>query len=76
MSSAQDLVVPAYNAVAITASATAFNLTRGIHCNEAGTIVVDFGGGATSISLVVAAGVTYPYRIVKVTSGTGVVALY
>lgn len=71
-----DQIVPATKAVAITASATAFTATRAIHCNEDGTLTVDFADGATGVSLVVSAGCCYPYRLVKVTAGTGVLALY
>ena len=71
-----DQIVPATKAVAITASANAFTPTRAIHCNEAGTLTVDFADGATGVSLTVTAGSCLPYRLVKVTAGTGVVALY
>ncbi|MEN1729442.1 MAG: hypothetical protein AAGJ52_13480 [Pseudomonadota bacterium] len=70
------LTTPATRAVEITASASAFNATRGIHCSVAETITVEFVDSPTAVDLVVAAGATYPYRIVKVTTGTGVVALY
>ena len=63
------LVSPASNGYAITASANelAF-ITKGIHCNADGTIVVDFYRGGTGISLVVRAGVYYTYRLAKVTN--------
>lgn len=69
-------VVPASRAVAITASATAFDPTRALHISTDETIVVDFADGGTGISLTVVAGQVYPYRVVKVTTGTAVVALY
>lgn len=73
---AADQIVPVSKAVAITASSTAFTATDGIHCNEAATLTVDFANGATGVSLIVAAGACYPYRLVKVTAGAGVLALY
>ena len=73
---AADQIVPASQAAELTAGATAFTATDGIHCNEAATLTVDFADGATGVDLVVAAGACYPYRIVKLTAGTGVVALY
>lgn len=73
---AADQIVQANRAVAITAGATAFTATDAIHCNEGTTLTVDFANGATGVSLVVSAGATYPYRLVKVTAGTGVIALY
>lgn len=63
-------------AVAITASATEFAATRAIHTNTATTITVQFLEETGTVDLVVAAGATYPYRIVKVTAGAGVVAIY
>lgn len=69
-------VVPASRAVPITASATAFAPTRAIHVNTSETITVDFADGGTAVQLEVVAGQVYPYRVVKVTTGTGVVALY
>jgi hypothetical protein len=73
---AADQIVQANRVVAITASSTAFTATDAIHCNEAGSLTVDFANGATGVTLVVLSGVMYPYRIVKVTAGTGVLALY
>lgn len=69
------LQAPATQGEALTASADAFPATRGIHCNAAGDIVVDFVGGGSGVTLTVAAGQVYPYRITRLTSGTGVVAL-
>ncbi len=60
---------------AITASSTAFTPTRAIHCNVSETIVVQFVDDTTTTSLVVVAGSAYPYRINKVTTGTGVVPI-
>ena len=74
--SSDDLVTQARRGVPITASADAFTPTRAIHCNEAGSITVDFAEGAAGVVLTVTAGAVYPYRIVKVTAGLGVVALY
>lgn len=73
---AAELIVPAARAVELTASATAFAQCRAIHCNTSETITVDFADGATGVDLVVTAGAVYPYSLVKVTTGTGVVALY
>lgn len=70
------LVAPIVSATAITASASEIPATRGIHCNSAGSITVQFVGDTTTVSLSVLAGASYPYRVNKVTAGTGVVALY
>ena len=72
----RDMIAPAGNAVARTASATAFDACRGIHCSTAGTITVLFENDAATVDLVVTAGAFYPYRLVKVTAGTGVVTVY
>lgn len=75
-SAAADQVVPATSFVALTAGSTEFAATRGIHCNEAGIITVDGADIGEGVDLVVLAGACYPYRITKLTAGTGVVALY
>lgn len=72
----EDSIVPAGKAVAITASSTAFTATTAVHCNTSGSFTVDFNSGATGISLTLNGGQTYPFSLVKVTSGTGLVALY
>lgn len=70
--------IPAHTAVEITASSTAFarGACRAIHANTSETITVDFANGATGVDLVVVAGMTYPYSLIKITTGTAVVALY
>ena len=60
---------------AITASSSTFTPTRAIHCNVAETITVQFVDDTTTTDLVVVAGQSYPYRINKVTVGTGVVPI-
>ena len=60
---------------AITASADPFIPTRAIHCNVSETITVQFVDDTANTSLVVVAGQCYPYRINKVTVGTGVVPI-
>lgn len=72
----RDMIAPSGSAVAITASATAFDACRGIHCNVSGTLTVQFENGASTVDIVVVSGAFYPYRLVKVTVGTGVLALY
>lgn len=70
-------IVSAGKGVAHSASATAFDATRGIHANGSETIVVDFARGATGVSLVVVAGMSYPYSITKCsTTASGIVLLY
>lgn len=59
----------------ITASANPFTPTRAIHCNVSETIVVEFVDDDVTTSLAVVAGNVYPYRINKVTTGTGVVPI-
>lgn len=70
------LATPATRGVALTASATAFPASRAILAGTTETITVDFVDGGTGIDCVVIAGVVYPFRIVKLTAGTDVVALY
>lgn len=70
------LGAPATRGVALTASSTAFTACRAIHAGTTETITVDFVDGGTGIDLAVIAGQIYPYRITKLTTGTGVVALY
>lgn len=70
------LVTPAIRGVAHTSSATAFKPTRAIHANNDETLVVDFLGGATGVTLEVKAGQVYPYRLTKATTATGIVLLY
>ena len=67
---------PATRAVALTASATAFDACRAIHCDTAQSIVCRFADDTASVTLAVVAGATYPYRIKLLSTGTGVTALY
>lgn len=75
MSSA-DMIVPATQGVPLTASASTIPMTRGLHCNSAGTITVQFARASSTVDLVVVAGGSYSYQITKLTAGTGVLGLY
>ena len=69
-------IVPAKRAVSITASGTAFDETRGIFIETAGSFTVVFAEGSGSgVTMTLPAGVL-PFAIVKCTAGTGLWALY
>ncbi|MEM9969525.1 MAG: hypothetical protein AAF762_00280 [Pseudomonadota bacterium] len=71
---ADNLMTPATSAEAITASDDEFAATRGVHCNTSGDFTMEFVEGG-SITLTLSGGLTYAYRIKKLTAGTGLVAL-
>jgi hypothetical protein len=73
---AEAQIVPAKRAVAITASATAFDETRGVFIETSGAFTLTFAEGSTPIAMTLTAGSVYPFAIVKCTTGTGLVALY
>lgn len=76
---ADALMVPATKAVALTASGTDLDApTRGLHVNADGniTVVMADDAAADTVTLSVVAGMTYPYRIRRLTAGTGVVGLF
>lgn len=62
--------------VAITASANdlALGPTDALYINTAGNITVTMGGD--SLTFTVVAGEVLPFKVTKVTSGSGVTALY
>ena len=70
------LITPASRAVPHTSSATASEATRGVHANFTETLVVDFADGGADVAIEVVAGNTYPYRITKASTATGIVLLY
>jgi hypothetical protein len=73
---AEAQIVPAKRAVSRTASADAFDETRGIFIETAGSFTVVFAEGSGSgVTMTFAVGV-YPFAIVKCTAGTGLWALY
>jgi len=73
---AEAQIVPAKRAVAITASSTAFDETRGIFIETAGSFTLVFAEGSGSgVTMTLPVG-TQPFAIVKCTAGTGLCALY
>lgn len=76
---ADALMVPATRAAALTAGASDLAApTRGLHINTDGniTVVMADDAAADTVTLAVVAGMTYPYRIRRLTAGTGVVGLF
>ena len=63
---------PADNAFAITPDdeADLAVTTRGVHCNAAGDLVAVFAGDSEAVTLTLAAGITYPFRVKRVMEAT------
>lgn len=49
-----------------TTATTAFNATRGIHCNIADTYELTFVDSTTAVDMVLTDGVTYPFCVTNV----------
>lgn len=65
----------AVSALAFTAGQT-YNPTVGVTANTTVTAEVLFKNDTEPVSVKITGGVVYPYRIVKVVSGTGIIGLY
>lgn len=73
---ADAIMAPVTRPVAITAGSSEFDASRGVFCNVAGTFVMQFADDDSTVSMDLVAGSVYPFRIKKLTSGTGLFALY
>jgi len=50
---------------------TAFEGTKGIHCNVQATYELTFKDSSTAINMVLTDGVTYPFNVINVKSSAG-----
>lgn len=60
--------------VDLSASATAFEPSRGIHCDVGGTATIRLSVSQRTVTRTLTAGFLYPYGIDKFTAGTATIA--
>lgn len=69
------MIVGASRCAAITAGASEIVATRAVFCDTAGAFTMQFVGDSSTVTLTLASGTVYPFRVNFVTSGTGLYAL-